>query len=74
MCGHHPHAEGWFWTEATVGANTQTGDSPQLVWEAAGVEHSRRGESRWELKTCEARGAYKGSTHDETVCCVRKRM
>lgn len=46
---------------------------PTAFWEAAGVEQSRR-ESRWELTTCEARGAYKGSAHDETMCCVRESM
>lgn len=46
--------------EATAGAKTQTGDSPWLVWEAAGAQHGRRGESRWELITCEARGATRG--------------
>lgn len=62
-----------FCREATAGGKAQTRDSPQLVWEAAGVEQSRR-ESRWELTTCEARGAYKGSAHDETMCCVRESM
>lgn len=36
------------------------------------MEQGRRGESSWELITCEARGACEGSARDEAVCCVRE--
>lgn len=34
------------------------------------VSSTAEKESRWELRTCEARGACKGSARDETVCDV----
>lgn len=58
--------------EATAaGVKAETGDRPELVGEAAGVEHGRRGESRWESIICEVRGACKGSAH-EAACHVRE--
>ena len=46
--------------EATVCLKIQAGDRPELVCGAAGVEPRRREESRWELRTCEARGGLQG--------------
>lgn len=57
--------------EATAGVKAEMGDRPELVGEAAGVEHGRRGESRWESIMCEVRGACKESAH-EAACHVRE--